>query len=123
MMMIYILNIDGMEVADISSDTPAVTDTAAFEALVKMVKENSSATRMALNREAVSIALLDSGSGFSADVLEALAGKDMHVAVYGDFTDLLGKALKGFVFDDEAGFSVVYASEKEDALGQLCALK
>ena len=110
MMMIDILNIDGMEVADISSDTPAVTDTAAFEALVKMVKENSSATRMALNREAVSI-------------LEALAGKDMHVAVYGDFTDLLGKALKGFVFDDEAGFSVVYASEKEDALGQLCALK
>ena len=123
MMMIDILNIDGMEVADISSDTPAVTDTAALEARVKMVKENSSATRMALNREAVSIALLDSGSGFSADVLEALAGKDMHVAVYGDFTDLLGKALKGFVFDDEAGFSVVYASEKEDALGQLCALK
>lgn len=121
-MMIDILNIGGMEVADVSSDIPAVTDAAAFEALLKMVKENSSANRMALNREAVSLALLDSGSGFSAEILETLAGKDMHVAVYGDFTDLLGKALKGFVFDDAAGFSIVYASEKEDAIGQLLAL-
>lgn len=119
MNMIDILTINGQEVADVSGEAGFLADAEAVKALADTITSQTKAAGIVVNKEAIH-PLLDHDTGLTRSTLAKLA-PPLRIAVYGDFSEELGDAIKGFTYESDEYIDVIYAAEKADAISQILA--
>lgn len=118
-MHIEIITIGGKIVASITNEEPAITDAHSASDLIMSTKYGAGASRIVLDKEALSDDFYELSTGLAEVVLDKFAAFYTKLAIYGDFANPSGEALQKLISEKYSGKYIYLEDTMEKAVDKL----
>ncbi len=107
------------DIAVIHSDTPLITDAKSALDLIASVGFETSATKIAINKTAISEDFFRLSTGFAGEVVQKFVNYGYRLAIIGDFSGYTGKPLRDYIYECNNGKHLNFAADGEEAVRKL----
>lgn len=113
------LNINGMDIAVVSSDEMVITDVQSALGLAMTVKYETGAANIVIGKQLVCEDFFILSTKLAGEILQKFVNYRVKMAVYGDYSRYTSKPLKDFIYESNKGKDFFFVSTKEDAIQRL----
>ena len=113
------LNIDGMDIAVISSDETVITDVQSALDLAMTVKYETGAANIVIGKKLICEDFFILSTKLAGEILQKFINYRVKMAVYGDYSRYTSKPLKDFIYESNHGRDFFFVETKEEALRKL----
>ena len=113
------LNIDGMDIAVISSDETVITDVQSALDLAMTVKYETGAANIVIGKKLICEDFFILSTKLAGEILQKFINYHVKIAIYGDYSHYTSKPLKDFIYESNKGTDFFFVSTKEDAIQRL----
>lgn len=113
------LNIDGTDIAVVSSDGMVITDTQSALDLAMTVKYETGSETIVIGKELICEDFFTLSTGLAGEILQKFINYQVKMAVYGDYSRYTSKPLKDFIYESNQGRSFFFVPTREDAIRRL----
>jgi hypothetical protein len=108
-------------VAVINSETPLVTDAQAALDLIASIYYEHSASKMAINKAAVSEDFFKLSTGLAGEIAQKFVNYGCRLAIVGDFSGYASKPLRDYMRECNKGNQLCFVADEAEALRRLSA--
>lgn len=112
-------NENGLEIAVVSSDVPAIASVHDALELAMSVQYAKGVDRLAIEKSAVAEEFFILSSGMAGEILQKFINYHIKAAFWGDYSRYTSKPLKDFIYESNKGNNFFFVSTKEEALRRL----
>lgn len=113
------LNIDGMDIAVVSSDEMVITDVQSALDLAMTVKYETGAENIVIDKKLICEDFFILSTRLAGEILQKFINYRVKMAVYGDYSRYTSKPLKDFIYESNQGKNFFFVSTKEEAIQRL----
>lgn len=113
------LNINGMDIAVISSDEMVITGVQSALDLAMAVKYETGAANIVIGKKLVCEDFFILSTKLAGEILQKFINYRVKMAVYGDYSRYTSKPLKDFIYESNKGKDFFFVSTREDAIQRL----
>ena len=113
------LNMNGMDIAVVSSDETVITDVQSALDLAMTVKYETGAANIVIGKQLVCEDFFILSTKLAGEILQKFINYRVKMAVYGDYSRYTSKPLKDFIYESNKGKDFFFVSTKEDAIQRL----
>lgn len=113
------LNVNGMELAVVSSDEIVIIDTQSALDLAMTVKYETNAANIVIDKNIICEDFFILSTGIAGEILQKFINYHVKVAVYGDYSHYTSKPLKDFIYESNHGKDFFFVATKEEAVQKL----
>ena len=113
------LNIDGMDIAVISSDETVITDVQSALDLAMTVKYETGAANIVIGKKLICEDFFILSTKLAGEILQKFINYRVKMAVYGDYSRYTSKPLKDFIYESNQGKNFFFTATKEEAIQKL----
>lgn len=97
------LNVNGMELAVVSSDEIVIIDTQSALDLAMTVKYETNVANIVIDKNIICEDFFILSTGIAGEILQKFINYHVKVAVYGDYSHYTSKPLKDFIYEANHG--------------------
>lgn len=113
------LNINGMDIAVVSSDEMVIADVQSALDLAMTVKYETGAANIVIGKKLICEDFFILSTKLAGEILQKFINYRVKMAVYGDYSRYTSKPLKDFIYESNKGKDFFFVSTKEDAIQKL----
>ena len=113
------LNINGMDIAVVSSDETVITDVQSALDLAMTVKYETGAANIVIGKKLVCEDFFILSTKLAGEILQKFINYRVKMAVYGDYSRYTSKPLKDFIYESNQGRDIFFTATREDAIRKL----
>lgn len=113
------LNMNGIDIAVISSDETVITDVQSALDLAMTVKYETGAVNIVIGKKLICEDFFILSTKLAGEILQKFINYRVKMAVYGDYSRYTSKPLKDFIYESNKGKDFFFVSTKEDAIQRL----
>lgn len=113
------LNMNGMDIAVVSSDETVITDVQSALDLAMTVKYETGAANIVIGKRLICEDFFILSTKLAGEILQKFINYRVKMAVYGDYSRYTSKPLKDFIYESNKGKDFFFVSTKEDAIQRL----
>lgn len=109
----------GVDIAIISGNEKAITDTGGALDMVMSAKYETGAVKIAIDKRTMAEAFFVLSTGVLGETLQKLINYHVKVAIWGDYSKYSSKPLKDFIYEANRGKDFFFVETKEEAVQAL----
>lgn len=113
------LNMDGIDIAVVSSDEMVIADVQSALDLAMTVKYETGAANIVIDKKLICEDFFILSTRLAGEILQKFVNYRVKMAVYGDYSRYTSKPLKDFIYETNQGKDFFFVSTKEEALQKL----
>lgn len=113
------LNMDGMDIAVISSDKTVISDVQSALDLAMTVNCETGAANIVIDKRLICEDFFILSTRLAGEILQKFINYRVKMAVYGDYSRYTSKPLKDFIYESNKGKDFFFVSTKEEAIQKL----
>lgn len=113
------LNMDGIDIAVVSSDEMVIADVQSALDLAMTVKYETGAANIVIDKKLIGEDFFILSTRLAGEILQKFVNYRVKMAVYGDYSRYTSKPLKDFIYETNQGKDFFFVSTKEEALQKL----
>ncbi|WP_040952737.1 DUF4180 domain-containing protein [Gorillibacterium massiliense] len=121
-MNINLININGAEIAVVSSNEILITDVQSALDLMATVRYEVDCNRIVINKSAISEDFFDLKTRLAGEILQKFINYQTKIAIVGDFASYSSKSLKDFIYESNNGRDIFFLSSEEQAMEKLSSI-
>ena len=110
---------DGQAAVVLFSEDVLLNDAQTALDLMMTVQYETGASRIALNKEAITETFFDLSSNLAGEVLQKFINYHMKLAIYGDFSGYTSQALRDFIYESNQGRDIFFTADRTEAVQRL----
>lgn len=110
---------NGIDIAVVSGEETAITDTQSALDLVMTIKYETGAQRIAIDKNVICGEFFILSTGIAGEILQKFMNYQVKAAFYGDYSHYTSKPLKDFIYESNQGKDFFFVSTKEEAVQRL----
>lgn len=113
------LNMNGTDIAVVSSDEMVITDTQTALDLAMTVKYETGAAKIVISKDLICEDFFILSKGMAGEILQKYVNYQVKIAVYGDYSHYTSKPLKDFIYESNKGKDFFFVPSKDEAIKKL----
>lgn len=113
------LNVNGMELAVVSSDEIVIIDTQSALDLAMTVKYETNVANIVIDKNIICEDFFILSTGIAGEILQKFINYHVKVAVYGDYSHYTSKPLKDFIYEANHGKDFFFVATRDEAIQKL----
>ncbi len=115
----HVKEINGLKIVSICSNEKLIVDSQSALDFIASISYETSCSRIAINKEALSDDFFILSTGLAGEVLQKFINYHIKFAVTGDFSKYTSKPLKDFIYECNKGKDIFFVSTEDEALEKL----
>jgi hypothetical protein len=117
------VEVDGGNLAVVSSDEVVVVDVQSALDLMATVQYEAGCDRIVLNKSLLSERFFDLKTRLAGEILQKFINYRVKVAIVGDFSMYSSRSLQDFIYESNGGTDIFFLPTEEQAIEKLRMLK
>ena len=113
------LNINGTDIAVISSDEQVISGTQSALDLAMTVKYEAGTGNIAISKDLICEDFFVLSTGVAGEILQKFVNYHVGAAIYGDYSHYTSKPLRDFIYESNRGKNFFFVATKEEAVQKL----
>ena len=114
-----IINVNGTDIAVVSSDGKLISDAQTALDLAMTVKYETGAEKIVIDKNLICGDFFILSTGIAGEILQKFINYHVKAAVYGDYSHYTSKPLKDFIYESNNGKDFFFVSTKDEAIQKL----
>ncbi len=110
------LNINGTDIAVISSDGQVISGTQSALDLAMTVKYEAGTRNITISKGLICEDFFVLNTGMAGEILQKFVNYHVRAAIYGDYSHYTSKPLRDFIYDSNRGKNFFFVATKEEAV-------
>ncbi|MBQ8508446.1 MAG: DUF4180 domain-containing protein [Clostridia bacterium] len=113
------LTYNSMDIAEVISDTPVITDAGSALDLLMSASYELGTKTILIDKRLICEDFFILSRGLAGEVLQKFVNYGGRIAIYGDFTRYTSKPLHDFIYESNKGRDVCFVPDRDTALAWL----
>ena len=118
-MNIEIINVNGTDIAVVSSDGKLISDAQTALDLAMTVKYETGAEKIVIDKNLICGDFFILSTGIAGEILQKFINYHVKAAVYGDYSHYTSKPLKDFIYEANHGKDFFFVATRDEAIQKL----
>ena len=114
-----IVQLNGINIAVVSSNTPIITDAQSALDFMMTIQHYDNADRVVINKQALAEDFFNLSTGIAGEVLQKFTNYAVKIAIYGDFSMYTSKPLQDFMGECNRGNHIFFMDDADAAIRRL----
>ena len=114
-----IVQLNGVNIAVVSSNTPIITDAQSALDFMMTIQHYDNVDRVVINKQAFAEDFFKLSTGIAGEILQKFTNYAVKIAIYGDFSKYTSKPLQDFIGECNRGNHIFFADDVDTAITKL----